>query len=183
MELQELKRALAEAASTAGVPASSNPKGRSAFAELIVEDIQPNRVGLEVFNAFMPTRTLKEGDQLVKRVRRTGHPVRTLVPGTTHLSDPWFPPREAVNYAIDHLITKLRMNVWELRRGELGTIEQFRTDMQNSLVDEIVARVYMLLGSVWDGTTSRTNYYDATSTGLTVTILDNMVETVNFNAA
>lgn len=180
MDREQLKLALAERAASAGVPTAN---GQSAFADLIVETINPNHITLDVFNAFMPTRQLNVGDQLVKRVARTGFPVRTMVPGTTHLSDPFYPPRLVVNYALDRIIAKMRMNLWELRRGELGTIEYFRSEMQAGMVDELVARVYALIASTWDsGTTSRTNFVDATSTGVTTTILDNMIETVLYRA-
>lgn len=179
MDRSELQRALAEVAPTAGAAGEGR---NSAFAELIVESIDPQHITLEIFNAFLPTRTLNVGDQLVKRVRRTGHPVRTMVPGTTHLSDPFYPPRETVNYMIDYIIAKTGMSVWELRRGELGTLEQFRAEMESALIDELVARVYSLLAQVWDGTTSRTNFVDATATGLTTNILDGMIETVLYKA-
>lgn len=179
MDREQLKKSLAEVAGNAGVLTAT---GRSAFADLIVETINPNHITLEVFNAFMPVRQLNVGDQLVKRISRTGFPVRTMVPGSEHLSDPFYPSRLSVNYAIDHLIAKMRMNLWELRRGELGTIEEFRSQMESALIDELVARVYTLLSTIWDGAHSRTNYVDATSTGLTTTILDNMVETVLYRA-
>lgn len=180
MDREQLQKSLAEYAKTAGVQVPG--QRLSAFAELIVETINPNHISLEIFNAFMPTRQLNVGDQLVKRVRNTGFPVRTMVPGTTHLSDPFYPDRLVVNYALERIITKMRMNLWELQRGELGTLDSFRSEMESGMIDELVARVYTLLASVWNGTTSRTNYVDATSTGITTTILDNMVETVLYRA-
>lgn len=164
----------------AGLNASSI--GHSALAEIITEVIQPNHIDLSVFNSFLPTRQLNIGDVLVKKVSRTGHPVRVMVPGTTHLSDPFFPPKQTVNYAIDSLITKMRMNLLELRRGELGTLQDFTREMQMALIDNIVARVYNLISQTWNGSTSRTNFVDATSTGVTIDILDNMVETVSYYA-
>lgn len=181
MDRNELQRALAEVAPSAGTGAQTS--GRSAFSDLIVETIDPNHVGLEVFNAFLTTRSLNIGDSLVKKLRRApGYPVRTMVPGTEHLSDMVFPGVQSITYALDTLITKMRMNLWELRRGELGSIEQFRAEMQLALIDQIVARVSTLIGQTWDGTTSRTNFVDATSTGITIDILDSMIETVLYRA-
>lgn len=181
MDRKELQRALAEVAPTAGT--AVNTTGRSAFSDLIVETIEPNHVGLEVFNAFLNTRELNVGDSLVKKLRRApGYPVRTMVPGTEHLSDVLYPGVQSMTYALDTLITKMRMNLWELRRGEMGTIEQFRSEMQLALVDAIVARVSSLIGQTWDGTVSRTNFVDATATGLTIDILDTMIETVIYRA-
>jgi hypothetical protein len=51
--------------------------------------------------------------------------------------------------------------------------------MEATLIDEIVNRLFNLVSSVWNGTTSFTNYVDATSTGLTDTNLTNMIEAVN----
>lgn len=170
--------ALAEVAKRAG----DSPQGRSAFAELIYEIINPNHVTLDVVSAFgLPTRSLNPGDQLVRRVR-SGFPVRTMVPGTMHLADQ-IAAGEIYTYAIDYIIAKTRWSLWELQRGELGTIEDFRREMEASLIDSIVSRVFNLLVSVWDvGTTSFTNFLDATSTGLTEDNLTNMMETVLYRS-
>lgn len=170
----EMKRALAEIKRTAG----SVPGQRSAFAAVIEESVTPNRLTLDTLRYFFPVRSLNRGDSLVKRVRRIGFPIRTMVPHTTHLSDPMYPPRQTVNYALDSVIAKLRINRWELENAELGTLQDWTTEMRASLIEELVRRIYVYVGSVWDGTTSRSNYFDATSTGLTTTIMDNMVETV-----
>lgn len=180
MNKKELQVALAEASSSI----KGAVDGRTtAFAQVITESIEPNRLTLDVFNMFgMPVRQLSVGDSLQKKVRRIGFPVRTMVPGTTHLSDPIFPPRDIMTYNIDTIIAKMRQSVWELSNGELGTVETFRNEMASALIDEIVARTFNLVASVWNGTTSKTNYVDATSTGLTTTIADNMIETVSYRA-
>lgn len=171
---KKLKMALAEVIRSAG----SVPGGHSAFAQVITETIEPNRLTLDVLRNFFSVRQLNVGDTLVKKVRRVGYPVRTLVPGTTHLSDNLYPPRQILNYQIDYLITKLRINRWELQNAELGTLQDWTNEMRASMVEEIIARVYKYIASVWDGTHSRTNFVDATSTGITTTIMDNMIETV-----
>ena len=106
----------------------------------------------------------------------------TMVHRTTHLADPVYPPRQTVNYALDQIITKLRINRIELDNAELGTLQDFTADMRASMIEEIIRRVYILVGQVWDGTTSRSNFHDATSTGLTTTIMDNMIESVTARA-
>ena len=73
---EQLRRAIAEAARAAG----QDPAGHSAFAELIIEAIEPNHLTFELINTFLPTRSLNPGDSLVRRVRN-GFRVRTFVPG------------------------------------------------------------------------------------------------------
>lgn len=68
-------RALAEKAKTAGTSAT----GKSAFAEVVVEMVDPNHLALELLNYFMPTTQANAGDQLVKRVKRGKYPVWQMV--------------------------------------------------------------------------------------------------------
>jgi hypothetical protein len=105
---EKLKRALAEvqaAARTAG----SDPSGHSAFAEVMVETIEPNHLTFELINTFMPTRQLNPGDSLVRRVRK-GFRARTMVPGTMHLADQ-ISMGEIYTYVIDYIIAKTRWSV------------------------------------------------------------------------
>lgn len=68
--------ALAAVAREAGL----TPGQTSQFAQIITQTIEPNRLGFEVFSAFLPTRQLQEGDTLVRRVKNYGLPIRTFVP-------------------------------------------------------------------------------------------------------
>lgn len=172
---EQMKRALAEVASQVGTT-----NGRSAFAEAIVESIEPQHLTFELINQFLPTRQLQPGDSLIRRVRK-GFRVRTMVNGTMHLADQ-ISMGEIYTYVLDTIIAKTRWNVMELRNGELGTIEDFRREMESALIDEIVTRLFNMISSVWNGTTSWTNYVDATSTGLTDTVMTNMLETVLYYA-
>lgn len=171
---QTKRLAIAELAKGAG----KNPGQKSEFAEMIIESIEPNRLSLDFFNMFMPTRSLNIGDSLHKRVKNRGFPVYTFVPGTTHLAAVPVPPKEIMTYMLESIITKVRMNSIELNRGEIATVESLRKDMADSLVDNMVARIFALISSVWTGSTSRTNYHDASSGGIDATILTNMMETV-----
>jgi len=180
MDRKEIQVALAEV-----LPTIKDAVGgkKTAFAQVITESIEPNRLTMDALQMFgMPVRQLNVGDRLEKKVRRIGFPVRTMVPGSTHLSDPIYPPRDIMTYNLDTIIAKMRQSVWELQNGELGTVETFRNEMASALVDEIISRTFNLVASVWNGTTSKTNYVDATSTGLTTTIADNMIETVSYRA-
>ncbi len=181
MDNAKLQKAMAQIALAAKNLGKVPPgKETSAFAELIVETIEPNHLDFNVFSTFFNVRNLKEGDVYVKKLRRTGHPVRTLVPETELINDPFYPPVENYVYNLEYIYTSMSENYWDLQRGELGTLEFFRSEMEKALVDELIVRVYALISQVWNGLTTRTNYVDATSTGLTVDIMDNMVETVSW---
>ena len=170
---EELKQAVASAAQEIG----TSPGLKSSFSELIVETIEPNRLTLDFFSAFMPVRQLNVGDSLMKRVRNRGFPVRTLVPGTQHLADQFGPPREIMTYAIDYLIAKTAYNFWELRRAELGTIEDFRRRMEDAIIDKLVERVFTLIGSTWTAVNTPNNYVTVSS-AITETVLEDMIETI-----
>lgn len=172
-ERPELKLAIAEAAATAGTIHG----GRSAFAELIMDIIEPNHLTLDLFNAFLPTRQLNPGDEIGKRVRRGRYPVRTMVPGSKHLTDVLsFQERQV--YMFDRLIAGTSHNVWEIRSGEVGTVDQFKNELRADIFDELVSKVFSMLSTVWNSTDTPNNYTDATSTGLTATAIDNMIETL-----
>lgn len=171
-----MKKALAEYAASAGVIEVG--KRYSSFAEILIEDIQPNRITLDFFrNVLMPTRVLNPGDVLVKRVRRRGVPVRTMVPGTEHLASQLPPPSEVMSFGIDYLIAKVRYNLWELRRGEIGTVQTFRQEMADSLMDALVSRTFTLLSTVWSATNTPNNYLTQTS-AVSIAGLDSMIEAV-----
>lgn len=173
MNRDELSKALASVAKDAG----NSPDGRSAFAELIVETIQPNRLTLDLFSAYLPTRQLNVGDSLLKRTSTYGLPVRTMVPGTNHLADQVLPGREVLTYAIDYIIAKVRYSLWEIQRGEIMTLDQLRAEMQASLIDNLVARLQNLVGTVWTAVNTPSNY-TTVSTEVSETALVNMMETV-----
>lgn len=78
----------------------------------------------------------------------------------------------------DQLIAGTSCNLWELRSGDLGTIAQMRNDLRADIEDAIVSRVFNLLTTVWNGVDTPSNFTDATSTGITRTALDNMIENV-----
>lgn len=66
----ELKKVYAEKAETIGKSA------RSAYAETILELVNPNHLSLDVFSAFMPVEQLNPGDNLQRRVRKGKYKVR-----------------------------------------------------------------------------------------------------------
>jgi hypothetical protein len=172
-ERPELQKAIAEAAATAGLSTG----GRSAFADLVMEIVEPNHLSLDLFSAFMPTRQLNPGDEIGKRVRRGRYPIRTMVPGAKHLHDV-LSFQQQQTYMFDRLIAGTSHNVWEIRSGEVGTVDQFKNELRADLFDELVSRVFSLLITVWNSTDTPNNFVDASSTGLTAAALDAMIETL-----
>ena len=173
MEKDQLKKAVAEVAKTAGLDNS----GRSAFAELIMKIIEPNHLSLDIFSSFMPVVQRQPGDQLGRRVTRSRYPIQTMAPGGGHLAHV-VAYQDQINQVFDRIITGARYNLWEIRSGEIGTVEKIRTDIRADLFDEIVSRVFNLLTSVWTATNTPNNYTDASSGGVTATVLDAMIENI-----
>ena len=115
MNRDELKRAVASVAATAGVA----PNQRSAYADLIMTVVEPNHLSLDLFSAFLPTRQVNAGDRIGKRVRRGRYPIRTMVPGAKHLHDV-LSFQESQTYMFDRLIAGTSHNLWEIQSGEVG---------------------------------------------------------------
>jgi hypothetical protein len=168
---EELQKAYAEAARTIGTGS------KSAFAEMIVQLIQPNHLSLDIFNEFMPVTQLMPGDNVMRRVRKGKYKVRSMVPGTMHLtSQTTFQDQYA--YMFDRLIAGIKHSLWEIESGDIGTVENMRKELRADITDEIVSRVFSLLGSVWNATDTPLNYFDASSGGVTATVLDSAIENV-----
>jgi hypothetical protein len=64
----------------------------------------------------------------------------------------------------------------EVRSGEIGTVDEITREVTNDLVDECVSNVFNLLTTVWSSTNTPSNYIDASSTGLTNTVLQTGIE-------
>lgn len=172
----EKLKALAAVAADVGRSTS----GKSAFSELIYETVQPNRLSLEIFNAFLPTRQLNVGDVLVKRLNNYGLPVRTMVPGTNHLADQVKLPQETYTYQIDYLIAKIRYSLWELQRAELFTLADLTREMESSIIDELVQRVFTLIGTVWNASNTPNNFLSTSE--ITEAALETMIEHILLRA-
>ncbi len=167
MEEKQIKQAIAE------LMRSGN---RSAVAELIVEYVEPQRVAVDFVNLLMNTRTLKPGDALVKKLRK-GIEVRTLVPGSVHLASE-ITVSDRVNYVLDGLDVKVTANEWELESGELGTVEEIRTEMMYKLRMEYYNRIFRALASVWNATNTPNNY-TSVATAVNETVLTNAIDRIN----
>lgn len=176
MEKQELLKALAETAATAGQGAN----GKSAFAETLIQLVEPNHLSLDLFNTFMPTRQAQLGDTIIKRVRRGRYGVQTMVPGTNHLVSQPMDVQDYHTYIFDRLIGGVRESVWNLRNGDLTTIDGMRRQLQFDLTDNLIAKVFSLLTSVWNSTDTPSHY--AQTATLTYPTLDTMIENVLYTA-
>lgn len=173
MNRDELRKAVAEAASTAGELARGEK--RSAYAELITELLQPHHITFDVFSAFMPVEQFKPGDFFTRKIRKGRYRARAMVPGASHLTDATVYQNQ-FTYIFDRLIAGTSMNLWEVRNGELGTLETIKSEVQKDLIDECAARVFNVLSTVWNSTNTPLNYTNASSTGLTATALDASIE-------
>jgi hypothetical protein len=98
-----------------------------------------------------------------------------MVPGSKHLHDV-LSFQESQAYMFDRLIAGTSHNLWEIQSGEVGTTDQFRTELRADIFDELVSRVFTLLATVWNSTDTPNNFTDASSTGITATALDNAIE-------
>jgi len=98
---------------------------REAFAEMLVEYVQPNHITLDVIGMLLNTRQLNPGDLLVKKVRK-GLKVWTHVPGAIPLKGE-ITVSERANYVLDMAVIGAQANEWELESGEIGTVDSIRT--------------------------------------------------------
>lgn len=176
MDNKELHKAIAETAKTAGQSASK----RSAYAELMIELIEPNHLTLELFRTFMPARQANLGDVPVKRVRRGRYPVQSMVPNTAHLVANPPDVQDYHTFIFDRLITGVRESTWNLENNPITTTENIRNGMRADLSDAIIAKIFSLLSTTWNSTDTPSNY--STTANLTYAQLDTMIENVMYTA-
>lgn len=148
MSTKDYKEALAEVMSDA--------EQREAFAQILVEFLQPNHLTTEIVGQILNTRSLEAGDLLVHKVRK-GIEVRTLVPGAVHLASE-ITISDRINFILDGADVKVTYNEWELERGEIGTVESITAEMSAKLSDFHINKVYTALSSVWDASNTPDNY-------------------------
>jgi len=171
-----LKKALAEQMSTAG----TSPQGKSAFAQTLIELVEPNHLALDLFQTFMPTVQMNFGDTVIKRVRRGRYAVQSMVPGTNHLVSQPTDVQDYHTYIFDRLISGVRESTWNLRQGDITTVEMMRQQLQWDLTDNLVQKVFSLLSSVWNSTDTPSNYVQTSA--ITYPALDTLIENVMYSA-
>jgi hypothetical protein len=176
MEKTELLKSVAELAKTAG----TTPGGKSAFAEMIVQLIEPEFLSLDIFNAFMPTRQVNVGDPTIRRLRRGKYAVQSMVPGTQHLVSQPTTVSDFHTFVFDQLIGGVRESLMNVQEGSHITVDMMRTQLQNDIIESLVARVYNLIGSTWDTAKTPSHYVQTSS--ITYTQLDELIENVMYTA-
>lgn len=150
---------------------------RQAASELIVEYVQPRHITDEYMRLLMPTRSLNVGDQLVKKVRK-GIRVHTLMPGTVHMASE-ITLSERINYNIDGADVKVVYNEWDMERGDIGSMEDIRREMQAKLRDYYFNKVFLALSNIWSASNTPNNY-TAVGGELTAASLKNAVKEVTY---
>jgi hypothetical protein len=170
MEENELKEAIASLA--------KDKANKDALAQMFVEYVQPNHVTTDFVGMLLNTRPLKEGDTLVKKLRK-GIRVHTLVPGSIHLKSE-VTVSERANYILDGSDVGVTFNQWELESGEIGTVEELRGEMLMKLRDHYQNKVFTALTTIWNATNTPNNYVNSGGT-LTDTVLKSAIDYVNNN--
>ena len=132
------------------------PGDKQALAEMLIEYVQPNHITTDFVGMLLNSRSLKEGDILVKKLRK-GIRVHSLVPGTIHLASE-VTISDRVNYALDGLDVKVTWNEWEMANGEIGTVDELSTEMGAKLRDAFQNKVFTALSTIWNGTNTPDNY-------------------------
>lgn len=175
MDREQYKLAVAEKAKT--VTRAGIDGLRTAYADLVIETVQPNHLSLDLFSSFMPTVQMNPGDSMGRRIRRGRYPIRSMTPGAKHLTDV-LSYQEFYTFMFDRLIAGTSHSVWEIQSGEVGTVEQMRSELRADLFDDLVSKVFTLLTTAWNNVSTPSNYLDLSSGGLTATGLEAMMETV-----
>lgn len=168
----ELKKVYAEKAKTIGTRGDTRS---SAFAETIVQMIEPNRLTLDVFRQFMRVENLQPGDNVQRTVRRGKYAVRKFVPGAHMLTDK-LSKEEQYAFMFERLYAGASADDWSIRQGDVDSVEKMRADLEADIIEAIAYRVFELLGTVWNASDTPNNYLDASSSGLTATGFETLVE-------
>ena len=149
---------------------------RDALASIIVEYVQPNHLTGQIVGNLLTTRALKPGDSLVKKVRK-GIKVRTLVPGSVHLAQE-ITVSERINYVLDGADVKVTYNEWEMESGEIGTLQEIKSEMAAKLRDFYYNKIFSALGSIWSLSNTPDNYVSVGGV-ITNTALEAAINRIN----
>jgi hypothetical protein len=153
-----------------------DPAEREAFAQVLVEFLQPGHLTADFLSLLLDTRALDAGDLLVKKVRK-GIQVRTLVPGAVHLASE-VTLADRINFILDGADVKVTYNEWELERGEIGTVASITAEMKAKLRDYFVTKVFTALTTIWTAVNTPLNY-TAMGGNVTAAALINAINRIN----
>lgn len=148
-----------------------------AFAEMVVEYIQPNHLTADWIGMLMNTRQLKPGDQLVYKVRR-GITVHTLVPGSIHLASE-VTVEDRAWYQLSGVDVKVHINQWDLESGQVGTLDEIQAEMRAKIQDYYLSVVFNALSSVWNASNTPNNYVNVGGS-VTDTVLRAAIDRINY---
>lgn len=149
---------------------------REAVAEMIVEYVQPNHITVDFVSMLLNSRSLKPGDSLVKKLRK-GLEVHTLVPGSIHLAHE-ITVTDRINYILDGSDVKSTWNEWEMENGEIGTVDEIRTEMAAKLKDHFMNKVFTALTTIWTAINTPSNY-TLVAGNITPTVLEDAIDRIN----
>ena len=149
---------------------------REALAALLVEYVQPQHITTDFIALLLNSRSLQPGDSLVKKMRK-GIQVRTLVPGSIHLSNE-ITVSERINYVLDGADVKVGWNQWEMESGELGSVAEIRGECVAKLRDFYMNKVFTALSTIWNGNSTPSNYIDLGG-NITATALEAAIDRIN----
>jgi len=157
-----------------------DPDQREAFAQVLVEFLQPGHLTTDIISTLLDTRALEAGDVLVKKVRK-GIQVRSLVPGAVHLSSE-LTIADRINFILDGADVKVTYNEWELERGEIGTVASISAEMKAKLRDWFVSKVFTALSTIWTAGNTPLNY-TAMGGNITAAALINAINRINLSTS
>jgi hypothetical protein len=149
---------------------------RKALAEMIIEYVQPNHITKDFISLLLDSRSLKPGDSLVKKIRK-GIRVHTWVPGSIGLKSE-VTVSDRINHVLDGAQVGVMANEWDLRKGELGTVDDLKTECQAKLRDHYMNKVFTALTTIWNGSDTPSNYVEVSS-AVNATVLKNAIDTIN----
>jgi hypothetical protein len=168
MEDKQLKEAIASLAKDKGQ--------RDALAQMFVEYIQPNHIAVDFVGMLLNSRSLREGDSLVKKIRK-GLEVKTLVPGSIHLKGE-ITISERANYILDGADIGVTYNEWELESGEIGSVDEIRAEMLAKLRDYYQQKVFTALTQIWTAVNTPSNFVSAGG-AISDTVLKAAIDYIN----
>jgi len=149
---------------------------RDAVAEMIVEYVQPNHITTDFVGMLLNSRSLKPGDSLVKKLRK-GLEVHTLVPGSIHLAHE-VTVTDRINYILDGADVKTTWNEWEMENGEIGTVDEIRSEMSAKLKDYFLNKVFTALTTIWTAINTPSNY-TLVAGSVTASVLEDAIDRIN----
>ncbi|MHA2044719.1 MAG: HK97-fold major capsid protein [Candidatus Thorarchaeota archaeon] len=165
----------------AAIASAVRDKGnREALAQMFVEYLEPGHITVDFASMLLDSRSLKEGDSLVKKLSK-GIKVYTLVPDSIHLKSE-ITVYERANYILDGLDVGVTYNEWEMNAGDLGTVEEIRGEMLAKLKDSFQQKIFTALSSIWTAVNTPNNYIDAGGP-ITSTILKNAIDYINLTTS